>query len=116
MDHDFVANVICPGCGASVEPAAVVCPGCGSPIAARANTLQAEETSGPSEERVRDQTWFIIVILLHLGVLGVPFYMATRYSLAIRLGLVIISVLYTAFVIVFAYFVVTYIGRQLQML
>ena len=52
------------------------------------------------ERRLMDRPWFIVVLLLHVGVLGIPAFWATHYSVSTRLLIILASILYTLFAVV----------------
>ena len=49
--------------------------------------------------RVIDRPWFIVVLLLHVGFLGIPIFWRANYSVAIRLGICLASIAYTVFAV-----------------
>jgi hypothetical protein len=58
-----------------------------------AESLAAKAAS--KNDQLFDRPWFIIVLMLHVGLLGIPAYWATRYSRRTRVMLVVLSILYT---------------------
>lgn len=50
-----------------------------------------------------DRPWVIIVLILHLGVLGIPAYWKTNYSVQARLVMVAASIVYTIFAVTVIY-------------
>lgn len=42
-----------------------------------------------------DRPWFIVVLILHVGFLGIPLYWRTKYSLGVRVMIVVASIAYT---------------------
>jgi ABC-type xylose transport system permease subunit len=86
----IVDSIVCPRCEAVLEADIDICPHCG------ARTTNAPKSAS---RRLIDRPWLIIVVLLHVGCLGIPFYWQTRYSRGIRLLLVVLSVVYTVFAV-----------------
>jgi len=109
MDQEFIGTIVCPHCGVEVSPDATLCPQCGCGLI----VAGADASVDPQQNRLRDEPWFILVLLLHLGVLGIPFYLVTRYSLVVRLALVVASILYTLFVIAAVILVGAFLWREL---
>jgi tellurite resistance protein TehA-like permease len=46
-------------------------------------------------QRMFDSPWAMLVLVLHVGVLGIPLYWKARYSLAVRLLIILGSIVYT---------------------
>jgi hypothetical protein len=101
--------MLCPRCHTAIVESVGSCPQCRQ---ACEPVLQAE----PVNARLIDEGWLIVLVLLHLGCLGIPLYLMTRYSLTTRLALVLVSILYTALVVVVTIAVGSYIWRQWQTL
>ena len=80
---------VCPECNATLAPTADVCPRC---HAALGRPAQHKRTDA---DRLIDRPWLIVVLLLHLGVLGIPLYWSTRYSIGVRTLIVLASIVYT---------------------
>jgi hypothetical protein len=51
-------------------------------------------------QQLLDRPWVIVVLMLHVGLLGIPVYWKTKYSLGARLFLVVASIVYTVSVVV----------------
>ncbi len=96
MDALNVTTIICPDCGAESKPTAEVCRKCGG----TAGILSAIAPKGLPNP-LFDRPWVIVVLMLHVGLLGIPVYWKTSYSLGVRLCLVIASVVYTVGAVVF---------------
>lgn len=83
----LAAEIICPQCASTLDAAADGCPYCG-----------CVTTAAPPPARVKpliDRPWLIALAILHVGVLGIPLYWKTSYSLSTRLLLVGVSIVYT---------------------
>jgi hypothetical protein len=63
--------------------------------APEANTESLAAKAASKNDQLFDRPWFIIVLMLHVGLLGIPAYWATRYSRRTRVMLVVVSILYT---------------------
>lgn len=90
MGDFHVTTIICPGCGAELRPTDEACERCGD--------MAAKPTLASSRARLKqllDRPWVIVVLMLHVGLLGIPIYWKTNYSLGVRLLLVIASIVYT---------------------
>jgi len=48
-----------------------------------------------SKSTVIDRPWVILVVLLHVGFLGIPLYWKANYSRNVRLAICVASVVYT---------------------
>lgn len=100
--------MFCPRCQIQLSESVTQCPRCGVPCEP---ILVAE----PVDSRLIDEVWVLVIIVLHLGCLGIPLYLVTRYSLTTRWLICLVSILYTLFVIWFVLAVGTYLWRQWQM-
>ena len=101
MEAHAVTTVICRNCHAELAVTADVCDRCGTRTNENgASHPSAVDESSAQQARLLDRPWFLIVLILHLGVLGIPAYWATGYSLPTRLLIVTASILYTAFAVV----------------
>jgi len=89
MEADFVVSIVCPKCGTELEPSEALCGQCG------ANTSGDHLDSQPSQSRLIDKPWLLVVLILHVGFLGIPLYWRTKYSAGVRLAMVIVSIVYT---------------------
>ncbi|MFV1966299.1 MAG: hypothetical protein ACC628_12820 [Pirellulaceae bacterium] len=87
-----VDTIVCPKCNRTLDASAEDCPYCYTPTADKSSART-------THQRLVDRPWLIIVVLLHLGVLGIPLYWNTRYSVRTRLIIVLVSLLYTIFAI-----------------
>ena len=78
--------------GAELPAAADLCDRCGA------------STSGDHQEvaerPLRDRPWVMTILLLHLGVFGIPLYWKASYSRNTRILVVILSIVYTLLVVV----------------
>lgn len=101
--------MLCPRCRATIVESAGSCPQCG-------RACEPVMLAEPVNARLIDEGWLIVLVLLHVGCLGIPLYLMTRYSLTTRLALVLVSILYTALVVVVTIAVGSYIWRQWQTL
>ena len=96
MEARAVTTFVCRTCHADLDVDAKFCGQCGAPTAER----QAEIAGSTAHNRLLDRPWFLIVLVLRVGVLGIPAYWQTKYSAATRLLIIIASILYTLFAIV----------------
>ena len=96
MDPIEVATIICPSCGVELRPTDETCPRCGSTTVKPAATGSKEKL-----KQLLDRPWVIVVLMLHVGLLGIPVYWKTNYSLAARLLMVIASIVYTVGAVAF---------------
>jgi hypothetical protein len=72
---------------------------------------QSRQPTVPSREsRVLDRPWVIVLVLLHLGLLGIPLYWSTNYSVRTRLLICLASVAYT----IFAVWVIVWAALQIM--
>jgi ribosomal protein L40E len=90
MSAELVSTIVCPHCLADLDARAERCSRCGRQVSARTATGKS-----PEEPRIIDRPWLIVIVLLHLGLLGIPLYLKTRYSLATRLMICAASIAYT---------------------
>jgi hypothetical protein len=47
------------------------------------------------QDALLNRPWFLVVLLLHVGILGIPAYWATKYSVTTRLLIIAASIVYT---------------------
>ena len=83
-----VDTIVCPKCDMALDAYADYCPYC------HASTTD-KPAGQTTDRRLVDRPWLILVVLLHLGVLGIPLYWCTRHSLKTRLMIVLLSLVYT---------------------
>ena len=95
MDALEVSTIICPGCGAELRPADEVCQQCGRMPKPAASDSKARL------KQLLDRPWVLVVLILHVGFLGIPVYWKTNYSLGVRLFMVIASIVYTVGAVAF---------------
>jgi hypothetical protein len=110
METMAVNRIVCPQCEALLEPSAHRCPYCGAPT-----TITPIAPARPTR-RLFDRPWVVLIVLLHVGVLGIPYYWKTPYPVAVRAGLVFLSVCYTVFAVAVIAWGVWQIGRAVQSL
>jgi hypothetical protein len=97
MEAHTVTTIVCRKCHADLAVSAAFCDQCGTP------TNDGQPPSGApadAQRRLMDRPWFIIVLLLHVGVLGIPAFWKTNYSVPTRLLIILASILYTLFAVV----------------
>ena len=93
-DAIFVNEIICPKCQASVDATQARCSQCDAPmVAADTAPLSIQADSA------LNKPWVIVVLLLHVGLLGIPVYWKLNYSTATRLFIIVASILYTVFAV-----------------
>jgi len=90
MDPFDLTTILCPVCGAAMRSADETCEQCGRTIAKPAATDAKVKL-----KQLLDRPWVIVVLMLHVGLLGIPVYWMTNYSLAARLMMVVASIVYT---------------------
>jgi hypothetical protein len=88
---NVVDSIVCPKCDSTLDAMASHCPHC--------NTSTTDKNAPSADPRLVDRPWLIVIVLLHLGVLGIPLYWCTRYSLKTRLMIVLFSIVYTVFAV-----------------
>ncbi|MCA9119408.1 MAG: zinc ribbon domain-containing protein [Planctomycetaceae bacterium] len=103
MDAINVTNIICPGCGTELAPTAAICHECG------VATSQAATETNQNLKRLLDRPWVLVVLILHIGFLGIPVYWKTKYSLPARLFMVTASIAYTIGAIAFIVFMLKWL-------
>jgi len=96
MDAFHVTTILCPDCGAELRPTDEACEQCGRTTARPAATESKEKL-----KQLLDRPWVIVVLMLHVGLLGIPVYWKTNYSLGARLTMVIASIVYTVGAVAF---------------
>jgi hypothetical protein len=66
--------------------------------------MSAETPTAPEDSRsLFQRPWVILILVLHLGALGIPLYSRLDYSRAVRISIVVISIVYTIFVAMVIY-------------
>jgi len=105
-----VAQIVCPLCHTMIDATTDVCHQCGAHTEGK--TLQAD----PKTTRLIDRPWLILLVILHVGILGIPVYWRTRHSVPARLMLILLSGIYTVFAVWFIIWGVIQIARAVQIL
>ncbi|MGE0759931.1 MAG: hypothetical protein AB7F89_00965 [Pirellulaceae bacterium] len=99
MNALLVSTILCDRCHAEISAQVRQCPHCGAAqtVATLSGNTATPAAAPHSEyrERLIDKPWLLTVVLLHVGLLGIPLYWTTRYSLGVRLGICLASVVYT---------------------
>ena len=95
MESYSVTSIICPHCATALDPTDDVCHQCGT------NTTSGVDTNDAPRSRMMDRPWLLVVVLLHVGVLGIPLYWKTKYSTSVRLAIIAVSIAYTLFAVTF---------------
>lgn len=113
MNSILVETIICPHCHAELKVHHETCPYCHTSLTT-ASTHSAIERDDP--QSVLDRPWIIAVLLLHVGFLGIPLYWKTRYSVATRVMICLLSVVYTVFAVGVIVGVGSYIYQRYQQL
>src|SRR5690349_4189573 len=96
----------CPTCGENISRTSAECPRCRTPRALDAEILRDPPTP------MLDRPWVLLVLILHLGLLGIPVYWKSHHSLSARIGMVVFSIVYT----IFAVWVIAWGLRQIATL
>jgi hypothetical protein len=63
--------------------------------------------------KVMDRPWAIILLLLHVGFLGIPIYWKTNYSVGTRVWISLASIVYTVAAVAFIFFTLRWIFQVL---
>lgn len=63
--------------------------------------------------QVMDRPWVIIVLVLHVGFLGIPLYWKTKYSVSTRIWIIIASIVYTVGAVAFIVLTLRWIAHIL---
>ena len=104
MDAQAVNSIICPQCEATLDPRDELCPVCGAATRNEANDPEPDSNSSPSfSDRLPRHPWVLAILLLHLGVFGIPIYWKTKHSTNVRIMIVLVSIAYTIFFAVVVY-------------
>ncbi len=109
MDAADLNSIICPRCGADLPPTVAICSHCGGSTLAD----RSQPKSNQHLTQLLDRPWVLVVLLLHVGLLGIPIYWRTKYSLPTRLLLVVGSIAYTVTVVALVILILRWIGRAL---
>jgi len=110
MESYSVTSIICPNCTIELEASEDVCHQCG------AKTTCDVDVNDKPRTKLVDRPWLLIVVLLHVGVLGIPMYWKTKYSTSVRLAIIGASIAYTVFALAIIIGVGKYIIDSLSML
>lgn len=108
MDALHDATIICPDCGAELRPVDETCAQCGGRAANRAATASKAKL-----KQLLDRPWVIVVLILHVGLLGIPIYWKTNYSRGTRLMMVVVSIVYTVAAVTFIVVMLRWLYRML---
>lgn len=57
--------------------------------------LSSDEPESAASARLRDEPGWIVILVLHLGLFGIPLYWRTRYPVSVRLLIVVVSLVYS---------------------
>ncbi|MEM1070429.1 MAG: hypothetical protein AAGG48_06655 [Planctomycetota bacterium] len=77
------------------------------------------ERDAPEPERsdvmqVMDRPWVIVVLLLHVGFLGIPIYWKTKYSVGTRVWICVASIVYTVAAVAFIIVMIRWIMEMMS--
>lgn len=97
----------CVDCGADIAVTANRCQQCGSTVAA----LPSSDAKAQLK-RLLDRPWFLVVLILHVGLLGIPVYWRTKYSVGTRLLMIVISIVYTVAAVAFIVLMLRWLYRM----
>lgn len=89
MEAETVDTIICANCEAELAATAEICGQCG------AATKSTGMSGRGQAKELMNRPWVIVVLILHVGFLGIPIYWMTKYSLAARLLMILTSIVYT---------------------
>ena len=79
-------------------------------------TNSAEDRENPRRSefmKVMDRPWGIILLLLHVGFLGIPIYWKTNYSVGTKVWICVASIVYTVAAVAFIFFTLRWIFQVL---
>ena len=110
METYSVTSIICPNCTTALDPTDDVCHRGG------ADTTSGADTNDAQRSRLIDRPWLLIIVVLHVGVLGVPLYWKTKYSTSVRLAIIAASIAYTLFAVTMIVWGCKYIIGQFRLL
>jgi hypothetical protein len=99
--------VVCPSCLAESDASAETCARCGQRLE---GSKRASETEGAA--KLIDRPWLMILLVLHLGLLGIPLYWKSSYSLARRIQICLASIAYTVFVLFAVYWLLCWLYQS----
>ena len=80
-------------------------------------TEQPNSNTAPARSelmQVMDRPWVIVVLLLHVGFLGIPVYWKTKYSVSTRIWICVASIVYTVGAVVFIVVMLKWIAQMLS--
>jgi hypothetical protein len=112
MEAQSVNTIICPSCGADLGVAMTRCDHCGASTQGRSS----QPATIPSAERILDRPWILVVLLLHVGLLGIPIYWRTKYSVPTRLAIILASIVYTVVALAIIYWAAMKILQFIQVI
>gem|GEM_PF-3397166 len=93
-DATLVNEIICPSCQASVDAALTQCPQCHASLIAPDQAPRMIRSNS-----ALNKPWVIVLLLLHVGILGIPYYWKLKYSVSTRLFIIAASIAYTVFAV-----------------
>ena len=108
----MIDTIVCPQCQAALAASADACPHCGAATVAVAS-LPTNQGDTHETKRLIDKPWLIVILILHVGLLGIPLYWKTSYSLVVRLWLIVASIVYTVFAVAAIVMILWKIARDL---
>jgi len=76
-------------------------------------SLDQPQDSKHRLKRLFNNPWALVVLVLHVGLLGIPLYWKTRYSLPVRLLIIFASIIYTVAAVWFIVWMCGWLGRRL---
>lgn len=91
-DHAILAR--CSRCEAQLSDGAERCDYCGALVKRQA------ASAAERDRRLMENPWVMLILVLHLGVLGIPLYWRAKYSPAQRWLVIAGSIAWTLFVVV----------------
>ncbi len=110
MESYSVTSIICPNCETALDASDDVCHQCG------ARTTCNVASNDRPHVRLIDRPWLLIVVVLHVGVLGIPMYWKTKYTTSVRLAIIGASIAYTVFAVAIIYWAGKYLIDIFRML
>ena len=97
MDAETVSSIICPQCESVLDPKDDVCQNCGSATAGSPPPRAGSSGKGTRirDDRLLNNPWVLLILVLHVGLLGIPVYWKLRYSRSTRILIIVGSIVYT---------------------
>ena len=112
MDPYTLDTIVCPRCHQDLPVASEICGHCGADT--RGTTAVESERENDESSSLLHRPWVVLVIVLHLGFLGIPVYWRLKYSLAERIWICVASIVYTVLAVALIWWGVLRIWAAIQ--